>query len=173
MSRPAPSSSGGDPSKAAWVGTSSFAVPAEGAQHGGQGQTGVGDQQQRVGDRGEVDGLVGELEGAVAVAAAGRALGSDAAPRDPGLEVGAGELLGLGRHGVSLVDPVLDEEGPSQERRRLRSFAIEAAFAQGSVGGSEELLGRRDVAVEQLDQAGGNLALQSAVGEAEAFGRPP
>jgi hypothetical protein len=148
-------------------------VVAERAEHRGEGEAGVGDQQQGVGPCGEVDGLSAEPEGEVAVAPARGALGTHPSPCDPGLEVGACERLGLGRHMIRILDPILHQEGSRQERCCLGRFTVETALAQAQVRRPEDVLSARRVAVEQLDQAGGDLGLEAAVGEAEAFDRPP
>ncbi len=145
---------------------------AGGAEHRGEREPRVGDEQQRVGRRREFDGLPCERQRARGVAPPGGGLGADVAPRDAGLEVGAGEPLGVGRDLVGLVDAALQQQRAAEERARLRRLTVEAAVAQLVVRGAEIGLGRAGLAVEQLDEAGRDLGFQSPVGEAELFDRP-
>ena len=89
-----------------------------------------------------LDGLLGEATSPVDVAAPGRGLGPDVAPRDRRLEVRPGQLGALGGDGVGLVDAALEEERPAEERRGLRGLAVESAGAQLVVGAAEQGLGR-------------------------------
>ena len=89
--------------------------------------------------------------GSVAPARGG--LGADVAPRDRGLEVGAGERFGLGRDVVGFVDAILQQQRAPEERAGLRGLAAEPARAELLVRDAQVRLGRDGLAVEQLDEA--------------------
>ena len=71
---------------------------------------------------------------------------------------------GLVRRGLGLVDPALQEQRPAEEGGGPGGLAVEATLAQVVVAPAQVRLGRVRLAVEQLDEAGGDLGLEQAGG---------
>ena len=145
------------------------------AQHGGQREAGVGDEQQRVGRRCELDGLPCERERARRCRRAVRR------PRRrtsrhamPALRSAPASALGVGRRRSSASstrscsNSARPRNAPACAASPSRPRSRSSSYAAREIG-----LGRDGFAVEQLDEAGRDLGLESPVGEAELFDRPP
>ena len=138
-------------------------------QGGRQRHARVGVVEERVGGGGDPDGGLRQRDGGGVLAALRQGFGASPAPGDRRLEIVAGERLALARAPLRFGDPLLREQGAGEQRRRAGRVDPEPQIAQPLVRAAERALGRRRVALEEIDATGERVGLEEPVRDAKLF----